>query len=76
VAEPIEKAVRVASGISAALAGVVILSCAGHIGDSDFDMMACALPAIPQVAVPNISLILVLALGFAGWALWSALSEW
>ena len=63
---PIERAVLVAGAIGLVIAGFMLVRCTSNVARPGFDMQACALPAIPQIAVPNFRLIAVLAVIFAG----------
>ncbi|MFC3477652.1 hypothetical protein [Halobacterium litoreum] len=68
---PIERAIGVAGAIGVIIAGLMLLTCIPHLGEPGFNMKACVLPVIPQIAVPNFPLIILLALVFGGLLVWS-----
>ena len=63
---PIERAIQVAGAIGLVTAGFLLLRCTPNVARAGFDMQACAIPVIQQVAVPNFGLIAVLAVTFVG----------
>ncbi|KTG08633.1 hypothetical protein AUR64_18380 [Haloprofundus marisrubri] len=73
--DPVERAKALAGGIGLLTAGLMLFPCVVRLGETDFDMQACALPVIPQLAVPNIRLVLVLALLFSAVAVVSWIDD-
>ena len=72
---PIKKAAAMASLIAIIIGALRLLTCLPHIPESGFNMKACVLPIIPQIAIPNFPLIILLAVFFIGLLAWSKIND-
>ncbi len=72
---PIERAKGLAGAIGLIIACFILLSCIPHLGESGFNMRACTLPAILQIAIPNFRLVIFLSLVFVAFAVWSWIDD-